>query len=212
MILYRFGSCNSRKVRSRAGLWMAATIIIFSWASPRLSAAAQEEASAKGPRVGLAELDGTPGASLMMPFYFTPDPKTPMQSLAVDIEYVSNNLKFEKSALGIASEQGKADVQTSVTDGQPDAKGIVRSTLHVKASLSGENAKQGLPDGLLAYLLFQISMDAKPFSIRLVPKVVSAEDTSTPPKNITDVATDPGIVKVQVLDVAPEATCFFFTH
>ena len=213
MILHRFGCSASRNVRLRAGLWVAATSIVVSLAAPRFSVPAmQEEADGAIPRVGLAELSGTPGASLMVPFYFTPDPKTPLRSLAVDIEYVSNNLKFQKSSLGLAAERVNADIQTSVTDGQPDEKGITRSKLHLTALLTDQTSKEGLPDGLLAYLLFQISLDAKPFSIRLTPTVVSAEDTSSPPKKVTHVATEPGLVIVEVLDVMPEATCFFFSH
>lgn len=213
MYLNRFESSKSRRIRLSAGLSLALAFIFLLFAARGFSAAnEQEETSGSVPRVGLSELSGTPGASLMMPFYFTPDPKTPLQSIAVDIEFVSNNLKFQKSALGIAAEQANADVQTSVTDGQPDDKGVVRSKLHLTASVSGPAAKQGLPDGLLAYLLFQISLDAKPFSIRLTPSVISAEDTSTPPKKVADVATEPGLVKVEVLDAMPEATCFFFSH
>jgi hypothetical protein len=210
MNLNRLKQLRIGNARVLAGLFLAGSIL-FGMNLPGLQAAQGESAGAV-PRVALSELGGTPGASLMMPLYFTPDPKTPLKSMSVDIEFTSNNLKFQKSSLGVAAEQANADIQTSVTEGQPDANGRVRSKLHVTASLTGPTPKEGLPDGLLAYLLFQISLDAKPFSIQLVPTVLSAETMGNPPKKVTNVATEPGKVNVEVLDVMPEGTCFFFSH
>ena len=177
-------------------------------------ASAQQAGPGKVPLVSFAEITGTPGASLMVPFYFTPDPQKPLRSIAVDLEFVSNNLKFQKASRGAASEQAGVEIATDVTEAKPDDKGITRSTLHVEAALTEANSKQGLPDGLLAYLLFQISLDAKPFAIKLTPKVTAAEDLATPPKkvDVAQVGAEPGLVVVQVLDVMPEATCSFFTH
>jgi len=211
-------SSNNRGARGNVlplgGRWLVGGSIALIAAAHLASVSLQAQSTSSGtvPRVGLAELSGTPGSSLMMPLYFTPDPKAPLHSISVDIEFVSNNLQFQKASKGVASEQANAEIVTSVTDGQPDDKGITRSKLHVTASLTGPTPKEGLPDGLLAYLLFQISLDAKPFSIKLTPAVVSAEDMSTPPKKIANVGTEPGLVVVQLLDVMPEATCFFFSH
>jgi hypothetical protein len=170
----------------------------------------QESASGVVPRVSLTEINGTPGASLMIPLYFTPDPNKPLRSITVDIEYVSNNLKFQKASKGVAADQAGAEITTAVTDGKPDDKGIARSKLIVTAALGQGNAAAGLPDGLLAYLLFQISLDAKPFAIKLTPTVVSAEDLKN--QKVAQVGAEPGMVVVEVLDVMPEATCFFFSH
>jgi hypothetical protein len=209
MSLNRFDQGKRSTFRLLIGLRVAARLV-FGILLP-VTLAAQESAGPV-PRVGLAELGGTPGASLMMPLYFTPDTSKPLRSLELDIEYISNNLKFQKASPGIAAEQVSANIQTSVTEGAPEANGLVRSKLHLKATLPDETAKDGLPDGLLAYLLFQISLDAKPFSLRLTPTVVSAEDASTPPQKVANVATEPGLVSIEVLDVMPEATCFFFSH
>jgi hypothetical protein len=174
-------------------------------------AAAAPKAVTNVPRVSLDEITGSPGASLMIPLYYTPDPKAPLRSFAVEIDYVSNNLKFQKAARGAAAEQAEAEVTTNLTDGKPDDKGVTRSKLLVTAALA-KDAKSGLPDGLMAYLLFTVSMQAKPFAIRLTPTVVSAEDTSNPPKKVAKVTGVPGMVTVEIPDMMPEATCFFFTH
>jgi hypothetical protein len=201
-------------IRLLAVLWVAAGVWLLS-VSPGLHAAAVQDkqpSSETVPRVALAEITGTPGANLMMPFYFTPDPKAPLRSVTVDIEFVSNNLKFEKASNGTAADQAGAAIATSVTEGKADDKGVTRSKLRVTASIADPNTKEGLPDGLLAYLLFQITLDAKPFAIKLIPTVVEAQDIQNPSKKMAKVGADPGLVMVEVLDVMPEATCFFFTH
>ena len=40
----------------------------------------------------------------------------------------------------------------------------------------------------------------------------SAEDLHTPPKNVAKIETVPGTVVVEIPDLMPEATCFFFSH
>jgi hypothetical protein len=203
-------SLGDKKAVPAFHLWqIAAVVCLLTLAAKIPPANAQSEAV---PRVAMAELGGTPGSNLMMPLYYTPDPKNPVKSIAVDIEFVSNNLKFQKALRGVGGDSVNADITTALTEGKPDDKNITRSTLHVTAALPGSTPKEGLPDGMLAYLLFQISLDAKPFAIKLTPSVVDSQDMSTPPKKIAKFGIEPGLVKVEVLDVMPENTCFFFSH
>ena len=160
-------------------MWLAVAWALHSM-PPQLQAAALQSVSEQTPRVSLAEIVGTPGASLMMPLSLTPDPKNPLRSLTVDIEYVSNSLIFQKASRGLAAELANADIQSNLTESKPDDKGLKRAKLQVTASLSEPNTKEGLPQGLLAYLLFQVSLDAKPFLVTMTPTVVSADDLSTP--------------------------------
>ena len=163
------------------------------------------------PRVSLGEITGSPGASLMVPLYYTPDPKMPLKSLSVDIEFVSNSLKFQKVARGVIPDDIQADITSTVTEGEKDAKGIARSKLHVNVALADKNTKNGLPEGLLAFLLYQVSMEAKPFSIKLTPEVVASEQLQAS-KQVAKVTAVPGTVVVEIEDLLPEATCFFFNH
>ena len=197
-------------------MWLAVAWALHSM-PPQLQAAALQSVSEQTPRVSLAEIVGTPGASLMMPLSLTPDPKNPLRSLTVDIEYVSNSLIFQKASRGLAAELANADIQSNLTESKPDDKGLKRAKLRVTASLPEPNTKEGLPQGLLAYLLFQVSPDAKPFLVTMTPTVVSADDLSTPPKEVTNVVTKPGSVSIDDLGdrydrLAPAVACFFFTH
>lgn len=196
-----------------ARLWIAGLLAAVLWLGAP-GANAQDAASEKVPRVSLAEITGTPGASLMVPLYFTPDPKTPLRSIDVDIEYVANSLQFQKASRGAVAETANVEITTNVTEGQPDEKGVKRATLHVQAALAGSTPATGLPDGLLAYLLFQISLEAKPFAIKMTTNVKAAEALASPPKpvDVAMIGKEDGVVVVTALDVMPEATCFFFTH
>jgi hypothetical protein len=174
--------------------------------------ASKESSTEAVPRVSLDEITGSPGAILMIPFYYTPDPKEPLRSLAADVEFVSNHLKFQKVSRGVIPDDVSAEITTKVTEGAPDDKGVIKSKLHVTVSLTDKNPQKGLPEGLLAFLLFQVTMDAKPFTIKLTPTIVSGEDINNPPRKIAKIAGVPGTVVVEIPDLLPEATCFFFSH
>lgn len=168
-----------------------------------------EEPPPPPPRVAMGEITGTPGSSLMLPLYFTPDPKMPVKDMTVDIDFVSNTLKFQKLSPGVASEEAGATVKGEVVEGKADDRGITRSKLTVTASLPADKASAGLPDGLLAYLLFQVALEAKPFAIRMATTVKSAADPQAKPVKVN---AQNGLVVLELMDMMPEATCFFFTH
>ena len=200
----------------RGRWWLAAASGLVA-VLPPIQATAQQPVPPAAPRVSLAEIKTTPGASLMMPLSLTPDPKNPLRSLTVEIGFVSKSLVFQKTSRGLAAELANADIQANLIEGPPDDKGLKRATLRITASLPEPAPKEGLPDGLLAYLLFQVSEDAQPLTIKLTPAVVSANDLSTPPKKVSNVGADAGVVVIESLDavyqrLAPELACFFFSH
>jgi hypothetical protein len=184
-------------------------------------AAAMQSDSEQVAQVTLADVKALPGASVMVPLSLTPDPKNPMRALTLDIDFVSNNLTFAKTSRGLAAEIANADIQASLTESPVDDKGLKRAKVRVLVSLQDSKSKEGLPDGLLAYLVFQVGKDARPFTIKLTPTVVSAESLATPPKKILAISTEPGSVTIENPDASlesispelnPEVGCFFFTH
>jgi hypothetical protein len=153
----------------------------------------------------------------MLPLSLTADPKRPLRSLTVDVEFVSKSLIFQKTSLGIAAELANAKIEASIAKETTDDNGLKHVTLRVSAALPEPPAETGLPDGLLAYLIFDIAQEAQPFRIRLTPAVVSASDLSNPPKAVAGVGAQPGLVVIEsqqaVFDqMAPPIACFFFSH
>ncbi len=200
----------NRRVKQALIAWLAAALLLAAGGPLVSTGAAQDSGDAAEapppPRVSVGDITGTPGASLMIPLYYTPDPDNPMKSITVEIDYVSNNLKYSKLSPGLAAERVNADIAGVLTDGTPNEDNITRSTLRVDASVMGNDP---LPEGLLAYLLFQISLEAKPFAIQMNTSVSSAQNMQG---EAADVNAQDGLVVVELLDAVPEATCFFFTH
>lgn len=160
------------------------------------------------PYVAVGTVDASPGASLMVPLYYTPDPAARLRSFTVEIDFVSNNLAFQEVANGVV-DSDSLKLTSSVSTSPPDAKGVKRSKVRLGASTAGISKE--IPEGLLAYLMFNLSMDAKPFVIRLSPTVISAEDTGKA-QVASKLTARAGSVAVLSSDVTPEMSCFFFTH
>jgi len=161
------------------------------------------------PRVKLGEVPATTGSSVMVPLYFTPDPKTPIRSFTLEIEHVSNNLEFQSTGDGVVE---GLEISSSVAKGKPDDKGVMRSKLRLTLALADKKSTKGIPEGLVAFLMFQLSKDAKPFVIKLTPTVFSAEDTQIPARKVAKLGVEAGSVAVESSDVEPGMTCFFFSH
>jgi hypothetical protein len=160
------------------------------------------------PYIAIGTVDASPGASLMVPIYYTPDSATRLRSFAVEIDFVSNNLAFQEAANGVVDSES-LKLTSSVSNVPPDAKGVKRSKIRLVTTTV--DAKEELPEGLLAYLMFNLSMDAKPFVIRLSPTVISAEDVAKA-SVVHKLSARAGSVAVLSSDVTPEMSCFFFTH
>ena len=210
--LTKSGTC-----RGIAGRFAGVTLAAVCLAMPLSRAVAQSQGA---PRVTLGSVTGLPGASLMMPLSFTPDPANPVRSFSVDIDYVSNSLTFEKAMRAITAELADTQIQRSVKENLTDKKGLKRTTLRLAVSMPGANASAGLPEGLLAYLVFQINPAAKPFSIKMTPTAISATPVAASAKKVA-ITAEPGTATIEDPDavnrsldpeLAPDVTCFFFTH
>lgn len=175
----------------------------------------------QNPEVELGEAQGHPGGSVMVPLSLTPGKAGPLGTLTLEIEYVSNSVMFDKVSLALAMELADAQLQANVSEGKPNDKGLPMAKLKAVASLKVPAPKEGLPEGVLGYLVFQIKDTAKPFTIKLTPLEIAAEDISKPPKKVAGVVARPGAITIEIPhetgeDIAPELNpevgCFFFTH
>ncbi len=176
------------------------------------SAEGQQQAGPSIPRITFGEQSGTPGGNVVVPLFYTPARGLELRSVTVEVEWVSKNLRFARLDRGIAAEMIGANVTAKVTGTSKDAKAIEHSTLRIDVSEVDENPKKGLPEGLLAYLTFQISPDAQPFSIELRAKQVSATEIGTGAKKIAKVKLENGKVNVESPGLPAYVTCFFFSH
>ena len=161
-------------------------------------------------RISLEEISGSPGDSLMLPLRYSAAPGVELSRLTLEITYVSNSLTFVLLSPVVTEDQAK--LTTDVEIAEPDEKGLRHATLRITATLSEKNAERRLQAGLLGFLLFDISPEARPRPIDLHLSVASADDTHVPPQKVTRFAVDSGLVQVKLADMVPEISCFFYMH
>lgn len=169
----------------------------------------QQAADENSTRVTLGGTSGTPGNGVVVPVYFTPQRGVAVGRLHLEVTYVSLNLKYSKLDKGIAAELGGVDVAIEVKEGK-NAKDLETQTLIIDASfLEQPPPATGIPSGLLAYITLNISMEGRPASISLTPKVEGSLVSGEPVPDLRAVASQ---VDVLAPGTQPLISCFFFTH
>jgi hypothetical protein len=161
-------------------------------------------------RVMLRNTDATPGQSIVVPIYFTPAEGVAVGHLKITVTFVSVNMKFLKMERGIAAEISDIELKTSVKEGKND-RGVETSTLTiVTANSSSEPPKEGIHDGLFAYMTLKLSDTARPAVIKLNTVAEAKElGTNNPVKNLQ---TAEAQVEVFAPGTQPAVSCFFFSH
>lgn len=180
-------------------------------AASRQASASQGESSSNPPaNVVLGGGTGSPGASVVVPIYFNPPQGKETGQLKIEVTFVSVNLKYDKVESGIASEMGDVVIKAETAAGKND-KDVETTTLTVTATAPGTGTPpKGIPPGLLAYIMLNISEKGRPATIALLTKVQANEaGTNQPLPNLT--AADSS-VEVVAPGSEPAVTCFFFSH
>lgn len=164
----------------------------------------------KTTRVTLGSTSGTPGTAVVVPIYFTPAEGKEVGRMKLDVNFVSRNLKFTRLDAGIAAEMGGVDLRPEAKESK-NAEGLENTTLAIVASFAGpEPPQKGIPPGLLGYLTFQISENARPANIAMRAAVEAVELGTNKP--IEDLRAFDAQVDVLAPGSEPMVVCFFFTH
>ena len=196
----------------RNHLWLVLAIggILFLLSSPRLAGAAQERKAGREPasNVVVGTVASERGTTAAIPLYYQPTKNSAVRSLHLELDFVSNSIKFAKAEKGVAAEGLNFEIAVEPKELPPDDKKIAHTRLNIDVTITDSDPKKSFPEGLLAFLNFKIPDDAKPFSISLTPITISAQDAAKKP---VEVAAEAGKVIVSIPD-APLAGCFFFSH
>lgn len=153
---------------------------------------------------------GSPGSSVAVPLYVRPPEGTEIGQLKLQVTFVSVNLKYGKIEPGITAEMGNITIETD-TSGGTNEKGVETTTLTITATASGsDNSAQGIPPGLLLYIMLNIDEKGRPATIALRTKLEAREQGTN--KLLPNVTTADSTVEVVAPGSEPSVTCFFFTH
>ncbi len=161
-------------------------------------------------RVALKNMDATPGQAIIVPLYFTPAEGTEVGQLKITINFVSVNMKFQKLERGIAAEVSDVSLESDVKQSKND-KGVESTTLTIRtANAMPEPPKEGIHEGLLAYMTLKLSDTARPAVIKLNTTAEAKELKSNKP--VKNLRTEPAQVEVFAPGTQPIVSCFFFSH
>ena len=157
-------------------------------------------------RVTLGSTSGTPGDAVVVPIYVTPAEGAKIGTLKIEVNFVSVNLKFDKTDRGIAAEMGDVQLVSESKAGKND-KGIETSTLVLRATAP---EKASIPAGLLGYITLKISDKGRPATIALRAAAEGTElGSSKPLANLKALDAE---VEVLAPGTQPAVACFFFSH
>ena len=170
--------------------------------------AAAQAAAAGQANIILGTVAGDRGTTAAIPLYYQPAENTPIQSLHLEVDFISNSVKFAKAEKGVAAEMQDYDLTVEAEPLPDDEQGLSRTRLIIDVAVADDDPGKALPQGLWSFLEFRIPPEAKPFAISLTPASVSAQGASQQPVPVTAEA---GKVIVSVPD-EPLVGCFFFTH
>lgn len=148
------------------------------------------------------------GTVAAIPIYYEPGKNGAIGRLDIELDFVSNSVKFARIEKGVASEGQTFEAKADAKEQPPDDKNIKHTRLNLSFALPEGATNKSLPSGLLAFLNFDVPPEAKPFSIALNPITVAAQDAAKKP---AQVVAEAGKIIVSVPD-EPLAGCFFFTH
>ena len=153
-------------------------------------------------RVSLGAIPLLAGDTADIPLILSAPETIKIASVVETISLPKKLVSFTKAVLGLAGEQSQAEINTKTTDGgSPDL-----STLEVTITSKGP-----MKAGVLAYLKFKVSPDARKGTITL--KLLESKGTteSGGPVQITN-GKDGAIGVFDTTEEMPIIGCFFFSH
>src|SRR5262249_18744948 len=141
------------------GLWSASILFVLAYGLA-IPGFAQENGGV--PSFLLGTVSGDPGSSASIPLYYTPGKGQPIPSLHRDVEFVSNSVKFDNADKGTASSLQDFTLKTDSKELPPD-KNLQRTRITIDIAVPDADPKKSLPEGLLAFLNFNVPTNAKSF-------------------------------------------------
>ena len=180
------------------------------------TAADAQEATTAGdtgknkPTLVIGSVTGQRGATATIPLYYRTVPKIALRSVHLEFDFVSSSVKFVKADKGIAAETQdyELSVKSSQLAPERDDNKLEHTRISIDVAVANSEGGKVLPEGLLAYLNFQVPSDSKPAAISLKPVSASARNISKQP---VDIGTESGLIMIAVED-EPGVVCFFFSH
>ena len=141
-----------------------------------------------------------PGDPIDIPVTLSGSGQAPMSSIVAEISFPKNALHFVRAEAGLAGEASEADVHGVLKDGGDDS--LIEVTIA---------AKRPIKFGILAYLKFRVSTEAKKGSVQLKMRSSKAATPDGQPVQLAK-GKDGEVTVFNLDETIPQMGCFFFTH
>ncbi len=176
--------------------------------APAEAAAWPEQGPEKLTRLTIGSSSALVESEVSLPLYFTAAPGLKVGSVSAEIKFPGKPLSFVKAEKSGSSGAIGAQVKAEVSSEPKEEGGL--STLKLTISAPEEKAtREALPDGVIAYLVFQLSKEAEADTEIVLQNKASALTAEEQPKRVEPVLAYEG--KITVLG-APIISCFFYMH
>lgn len=192
---------------TKSAIGAAVAFVLVFLAAP-FALAQQDSAGNEPPTFILGTVSGDPGRIIGVPLYLKADDNQPIRNARLELEFVSNSVKFSKADKGPAASEQDFELNVSATEAAPDDKDIRRTRISIDIAVNDSDTTKSLPNGILTFLNIDVPNDAKSYSIDLNPISYSAQNAAG---DSVQLKAEAGKLIVVLLDV-PLAGCFFFTH
>jgi len=146
-----------------------------------------------------------PGRQVFVPLVLGGSEEFQVGTLVSEILFPNALLSFEGVTIGESADRVGAQPQASV---QADEENPEQSRLEVTI-VSSEG--KPIPDGLLAYLTFQVSEQAEVGDAMILEHTASASTLEDPLHSLDPVTARSATIEVNIFDT-PFFACFFYMH
>jgi hypothetical protein len=173
------------------------------------AASAQPLTGGKQIHVNLKAVTTPVKSTFRTPLYLATEPGLTLKRIAVHVSYPKGMLTFssvEKGAL-IRDDRFEADAASVV-----DAKDATRETLKVEVRANSAAGDAVLPSGLLVYLDFAVTENAKPGLVTMENEVVDAEASDKRQLSKGSWVAENETLTIVGTDMVPILACFFYMH
>jgi hypothetical protein len=160
--------------------------------------------TAQGPTLNIGTSTAKPGDPVDIPVTISGAEQPQMGSITLELTFPKEALHYVRGSAGLSGEMAGAVVEGTPTSDAPDAPGLSLLTVSIKA-------KQPIKPGILAYIHFRVSTDAKKGMVPLKTRSVQAVALSGESQPLAKGRDG----QVEVFDrdeTIPLIGCFFFTH
>lgn len=174
----------------------------LSWSQARTQGKKPEPGTdSSQPRVNVGVSTAKPGEVIDIPITLSAADTVKANTIVETISFPKKVLSLMKAELGLAGEQSQAEIKTDMKDDADE-------NTHLVVTIS---SKELLKPGILAYLKFKVSPEAKKGTVVL--NVVDSKLTANSGGSVEYAKGKDGEVTIfNVDEEIPVVGCFFFTH